>query len=236
MSKVLAIANRDLRSYFVSPLAYVIAALFSLVSGYLFYLILVSSREASLRGLFANLAVVFLLITPALTMRLLSEERRSGTLELLMTVPLKDWELVLGKYLASLAYLLFLFACTLLYPLILFFIGKPDWPVLFVGYLGAFLLGASFMAIGLLTSSWTASQMVSAVATFAISLVIWLLPALGQNLGGAAAEVLGHLSLISHQENLMRGVLDMTDLLFYLSFILGCLFLTVRSVEVYHWR
>ncbi|HEY3412602.1 MAG TPA: ABC transporter permease, partial [Armatimonadota bacterium] len=112
MSKIMAIAGRDLRSYFVSPLAYVVAAFFTLVSGYLFWLILCTSREASMRGLFANLAVVFLLLTPALTMRLFAEERRSGTIELLMTVPLRDFELVLGKYLASLAYLFFLFLCT----------------------------------------------------------------------------------------------------------------------------
>lgn len=236
MSKVLAIAARDLRSYFVSPLAYVVAALFSLVSGYLFWLILCTSRQASMQGLFANLAVVFLLITPALTMRLLAEERKSGTIELLMTVPLRDWELVGGKYLASLAFLGFLFLCTLVYPLLLAFVGKPDWPVILAGYLGAFLLGASFMAVGLLASSWTQNQVVAAVATFAISLILWLLPAAGQIFGYPLSETLNFLSVVSHQENLVRGILDSTDLVFYLSFILGCLFLTVRSVEVYHWR
>lgn len=236
MSKIMAIAGRDLRSYFVSPLAYVVAAFFTLVSGYLFWLILCTGREASMRGLFANLAVVFLLLTPALTMRLFAEERRAGTIELLMTVPLRDFELVGGKYLASLAYLLFLFLCTGLYPLILLFLGKPDWPVIGLGYLGSYLLGASFMAIGLLASSWTSSQVVAAMITFSLSLVIWLLPAAGQIFGAPASEILNSLSLISHQENLVRGVLDSTDLLFYFSFILGCLFLSVRSVEVYHWR
>jgi ABC-2 type transport system permease protein len=236
MAKIWAIAERELRSYFVSPLAYVVGALFLLVSGYLFSLILFGSREASMRGLFENLAVVFLLITPALTMRLLAEERARGTVELLLTAPVRDRDIVIGKYLAVCLYLLFLLALTLIYPAILAWVGKPDWMPIVSGYLGIFLLGASFMAIGLLASSWTSNQVIAAISTFAISLIIWLLPASSSVVGQQFGSVLEYLSVLSHQQNLGRGIIDTTDLVFYGSFIVICLFLSIRSVEVYRWR
>lgn len=236
MGKIWAIASRELRSYFVSPLAYVIGALFLLVAGYLFALILITSREASLRGLFENLSVVFLLITPALTMRLLAEERSRGTIELLMTTPVRDIDIVLGKYLAVCLYLVFLLGLTLIFPAILAWVGKPDWMPIISGYLGVFFLGASFMAVGLMASSWTNNQVIAAVSTFAISLVIWLLPSTTSIAGQQMGSVLEYLSVISHQANLGRGLIDTTDLVFYVSFIVACLFLTIRSVEVYRWR
>jgi ABC-2 type transport system permease protein len=236
MSKILAIAGRELRSYFVSPLAYVVAAFFMLVAGYLFSLILYHTKQANLQPLFSNLAVMFLLITPALTMRLLADERRTGTIELLMTSPITDRELVLGKYLAAVLYLVFLLALTLVFPIILAVSAKPDWAPIWTGYLGTLLLGASFMALGVLASSLTSNMIVAAMITFAFSLVVWLLPSAGQMFGGAANDVMTYMSVINHQENLGRGVLDSTDILFYLSFIIACLFMTVRSVETYHWR
>ncbi|MDB5101289.1 MAG: type transporter [Cyanobacteria bacterium RYN_339] len=236
MSKILAIAGRELRSYFVSPLAYVVAAFFMLVAGYLFSLILYHTKQANLQPLFSNLAVMFLLITPALTMRLLADERRTGTIELLMTSPLTDRELVLGKYLAAVTYLAFLLALTFVFPLILAVSAKPDWAPIWTGYLGTMLLGSSFMALGVLASSLTANMIIAAMITFALSLVVWLLPSAGQMFGGSANDVMTYMSVINHQENLGRGVLDTTDILFYLSFIVACLFMTVRSVETYHWR
>jgi ABC-2 type transport system permease protein len=236
MSKVFAIAGRELRSYFASPLAYVVAAFFIVVAGYLFSLILYHTKQASLTPLFSNLTVMFLLITPALTMRLLADERKTGTIELLMTSPITDRELVIGKYLSAVLYLTFLLALTLVYPVILGFLGKPDWATIWTGYLGTWLLGASFMAIGVFASSVTANMIIAAMITFAFSLIIWLLPSAGQMFGGTANDVMTYLSVINHQENLGRGVVDTTDLLFYVSFILAFLFLTIRSVETYHWR
>lgn len=236
MSKVFAIAGRELRGYFASPLAYVVAAFFVLVAGYLFSLIVYHTKQASLTPLFSNLTVMFLLITPALTMRLLADERKTGTIELLMTSPITDRELVIGKYLSAVLYLTFLLALTLVYPVILAFIAKPDWATIWTGYLGTWLLGASFMAIGVFASSVTANMIIAAMITFALSLVIWLLPSAGQMFGGAANDVMTYISVINHQENLGRGVIDTTDLLFYVSFILAFLFLTIRSVETYHWR
>jgi ABC-2 type transport system permease protein len=236
MSKILAISGRELRSYFVSPLAYVVAAFFMLVAGYLFSLILYNTRQADLGPLFSNLTVMFLLITPALTMRLLADERKTGTIELLMTSPITDRDLVIGKYLASVLYLLFLLVLTLFYPLILAFLGKPDWATIWTGYLGTFLLGSSFMAIGIFASSLSNNVIIAAMVTFAISLFVWLLPSAGAMFGGAATDIMTYLSPINHQQNLSRGLLDTTDLIFYLSFIIGFVFLTVRSVETYHWR
>lgn len=236
MSKILAIAGRELRTYFTSPLAYVVAAFFVVVSGYLFSLILYHTKQASLTPLFSNLTVMFLLITPALTMRLLADERRTGTIELLMTSPITDRELVIGKYLSAVLFLAFLLGLTLVYPLILAFLGKPDWATIWTGYLGTFLLGASFMAIGVFASSVTANMIIAAMITFALSLVCWLLPSAGQMFGGAANDVMTYMSVINHQENLGRGVIDTSDLIFYASFILAFLFLTIRSVETYHWR
>ncbi len=236
MGKIWAIAQRELKAYFVSPVAYVVAALFMLISGYLFSLILYHSREASMRGLFSNLNVVFLLITPALTMRLLAEERQRGTIEMLMTSPVTDLQIVLGKYLSSLLYLAFLLALTVIFPLTLAWLGQPDWMTLLTGYLAIYLLGASFMAIGLLTSSWTNNQVIAAVATFALSLLIWLLPSASAIVGQPLGQVFEYVSLLQHQENLLRGVIDTSDVIYYLSFIVGSLFLTIRSVEVYRWR
>ena len=236
MSKILAVAGRELRGYFASPLAYVVAAFFMLVAGYFFSLILFHTKQASLQPLFSNLTVIFLLITPALTMRLLADERKSGTIELLMTSPITDRDLVLGKYLSAVLFLAFLLGLTLVYPVILSFVGQPDWATIATGYLGIFLLGASFMAIGVFASSVTANMIIAAMVTFALSLVIWLLPSAGQMFGGVAADVMSYLSVINHQENLGRGVVDTTDLLFYISFIIAFLFLTIRSVETYHWR
>lgn len=236
MSKVLAIAGRELRTYFTSPLAYVVAAFFVLVAGYLFSLILYHTKQASLTPLFSNLTVMFLLITPALTMRLLADERKTGTIELLMTSPITDRELVIGKYLSAVLYLAFLLALTFVYPIILAVFGKPDWATIATGYLGTFLLGASFMAIGVFASSVTANMIIAAMITFALSLVCWLLPSAGQMFGGTANDVMTYLSVINHQENLGRGIIDTTDLVFYLSFIFAFLFLTIRSVETYHWR
>ena len=236
MSKIFAIAGRELRSYFMSPLAYVVAAFFMVVAGYLFSLILYHTKQANLQPLFSNLAVMFLLITPALTMRLIADERKTGTIELLMTSPITDRDLVIGKYLSSVVYLAFLLALTLVFPVILAFTAQPDWATIWTGYLGTFLLGASFMAIGVLASSLTANMIVAAMVTFAFSLVVWLLPSAGQMFGGTAGDVMTYLSVMNHQENLGRGVIDTVDLLYYASFILAALFLTIRSVETYHWR
>lgn len=237
MSRVSAIALRELKTFFVSPLAYVVAAMFMLGVGFLFYAIILSTREASLRPLFQNMAVVFLLLVPALTMRLLAEERKTGTIELLMTSPITDASIVWGKFLASVGFLAFLLACTLIFPLSLVLVGgKPEWPPIWSGYVAIFLMGASFMAIGLMASSFTNNQIVAALIAFVISLIIWLLPAIGSVFGSPISDAFQYMSIISHMENMARGVVDSSDILYYLSVIGTALLITVKSVNVYHWR
>jgi len=236
MSKIMAIAEREFRAYFASPLAYVIAAMFIAIVGYLFSLIIYHTRQANFQPLFQNMAVMFLLIVPALTMRLIAEERKTGTIELLLTSPIRDHDLVLGKYLSALGYLLFLMALTLVFPLGLCLTTSLDWGMLFTGYLGSFLLGASFLAVGLWASSLTSNMIIAAMVSFAVSLLLWLLPSAGQVFGGTAGDVLTYLSVMNHQDKLGRGIIESSDLIFYLSFIVVSLFLTVRSVETYHWR
>lgn len=237
MSKVLAITGRELKSFFVSPLAYVVAALFMAGAGFLFDAILMSTRQASLRGLFQNVAVVFLLLMPMLTMRLLAEERKTGTIELLMTSPISDASIVWGKFLASLAYLAFLLVLTGVFPISLVLVGgKPEWAPIWTGYAAIFLMGAAFMGIGLAASSLTNNQIVAAAGAFVFSLILWLIPAVGQMFGTAIAQGFQYLSIISHLESMSRGVVDTSDLIYYLSVIAASLFVTVRSVNVYHWR
>jgi ABC-2 type transport system permease protein len=236
MSKLLAIAGREMRSYFASPLAFIVAAIFMVIVGFLFGLIVNITRQANFGPWFSNMSVVLLLVIPALTMRLIAEERRSGTIELLMTSPIQDRDLVLGKFLASALYLLFLLSLTVVCPLILAINTKLEWATLWSSYLGAYLLGCSFMAVGIFASSLTANVIVAAMTTFAISLVLWLLPSAGQIFPGTAADVLQYLSIMQHQDNMGKGVLDSSDLVFYVSFIAAWLFMAIRSVETYHWR
>lgn len=236
MAKLWAIASRELKSYFASPLAYVVAFIFTAIEGVFFSVILAQSREATLQGMLQNLAVVFLLTTPALTMSLIAGERSRSTMEMLLTSPVTDRDIVLGKYMASLMFLLFLVGTTLVFPVILEIFGKPDWAVIGTSYLGTILLGATFLAVGLLASSWTSNLIVAMLSAFGLMLLFWLLPAVGNIFGSPYSQAFEYMSVMSHQENLARGVIDTADIIYYLSFIAGCLFLAVRSVEVLRWR
>jgi ABC-2 type transport system permease protein len=232
----LAIAERELKAYFVSPIAYVLTALFLLISGYLFSVILLNTNEASLRYLVSNLSVIWLFITPALTMRLLAEEARSGTIELLLTNPVRDVEVVLGKYLGVLGLLLVMLAFTLYYPTLLFIFGNPDRGPMVAGYLGVILQAAAFLAVGLLASSLTQNQIVAAVLTFAILLIMWLSESVANFIGKPAGDVMRYLSVTSHSQDFARGVIDTTHVLYFLSVVAAALFLTFLSLQTRRWR
>ena len=236
MSNIWAIAQRELRSYFVSPVAYVVGALFLLISGFLFSIILSQSSEASMRPLFGNFAVIFLFIVPGLTMRLLAEEQRTGTLELLLTAPVRDAELVLGKFLGVLLLLLILLAITLVYPVILLLAGNPDRGPIVAGYLGVVLQGAAFLAIGLFASSLTQNQIIAALLTFVILLLLWLAEALSQFTGGRVGDLFRFLSITRHFDEFPRGIVDTRHVLFFLSVIAASLFFTIVSVQARRWR
>jgi ABC-2 type transport system permease protein len=233
----LAIAQRELKSYFVSPVAYVVTAFFLLVAGYLFSLILLQSSEATLRYLHSNLSVIWLFVTPFLTMRLIAEEQRTGTIEVLMTNPVREFEVVLGKYLGALCFLFFMLLFTLWYPALLYILqGRPDTGPMAAGYLGIVLQAGAFLAIGLLASSLTDNQMIAAIISFAIMLVLWLSDSLANSLGGGAGSVMRYLSVTQHFQDFPRGVIDTTHIIYFVSVIVACLALTMLSLQTRRWR
>jgi len=236
MRSVLAIAGRELRSYFASPIFYVVTAAFLVVTGYLFTLILFYSREASLRGVFANMSILLIILGPALTMRLLAEEHRTGTIELLLTSPVRDFEVVLGKFLAGVGLLLAMLAITLYYPLLLFLYGSPEKGSIIGGYVGVILLGAVFIAIGLFASSLTANQIVAAVLTFMMLLLLWLIGAAGDFASPPLADIFRYMAVDTYYSDFTRGVVDTKAVVYYLSVVAVFLFATVRSLETRRWR
>ncbi len=236
MSTTLAIAERELKSFFASTVAWIIAAAFAAISGFLFSVILLNSNEASLRFLISNLSVVFLFIAPFLTMRLLAEENRLGTIELLLTNPVRDIEVVLGKFLGVMAFILVMLALTLYFPLLLFIFGTPDPGPIVTGYLGVILQAAAFAAIGLAISSTTENQIVAAFVAFAINLTLWLSESISTFLGQPLSDVARYLSITSHFQDFSRGVIDSSHVIFFLSVVAAALFLTYLSLQSRRWR
>ncbi len=231
------IAGKELYTYFASPIAYLVIAAFLVMNGYLFSIILFSSRQASMTSSFLDMAIILLFLSPAITMRLLSEEQRTGTLELLLTSPLREVELVLGKWLASLAFFVAMLALTVPYPLFLMRYGSPDVGPIIGGYVGIILLEGVFLAIGLLMSSLTQNQIVALALSIGLLLMLWLLQGAGQNFGGGGgAAIAQYLALQPHFDGFTAGNIQLKDLVYYASLILIALFLTVRSIETRRWR
>src|SRR5215471_11672277 len=236
MKNVWAIAVRELRSYFLSPLAYLVAAFFVFGAGLLFWLILQSGREASLTGLIQNVHVLFLFVIPMISMRLLAEEQRTGTMELLITNPVQEWEVVIGKFIGSVLFVAFMLAATLLFPLFLFIFGSPDVGPIVTGYIGALLQGSAFLTIGLWASSLTESQIVAAVVSFIVLLGLWLSDNVGQATGGIFGQIVSYTSLINHIQGFSQGVVDSKDLIFYLTVITAGLVLSTLTLQSRRYR
>lgn len=238
MKNLWYIARRELAAYFTSPIAYVIIAVYLAVVGGLFGFILYYSREATLRYVFLHgVSLLFLvLVTQALTMRLLADEQRQGTLELLLTSPVRDWEVVLGKYLASLIVFGTMVLLTSYMALLLLRIGKPDIGPMLAGYLGYILLGAALLAIGVFSSSLTQNQIIAAIVGMGITLLLWLSGALVDMVGGAVGQVFAYLPIFDHYIDMVRGVIDTKDILYYLSVTAVFLFFSVRVVESRRWK
>lgn len=238
MRNILAIAGKELKAYFASPMAYVISAVFLAMSGFFFAQDLTVFQFARLQGFHGAGSFLLLLLAPILTMRLLAEEQKLGTLELLLTAPVRDYEVVLGKFLAALGILVGMLVITLYYPVLLVFFAEPDPGPIFSGYLGLLLLGSSFLAVGLLASSLTSNQIVAAVLGIGMLLLFWVMNTASNLVQGVPAgqEVLTYLSLSSHYTDFLRGVVDSKDVLYYLSFIIVTLFFTMRSLETRRWR
>ena len=235
VTNVLAVARRELGSYFASPVGYIIMAFVLFING-IFFLPTLSGQQASITSVVSWITTLLLFFAPILSMRLLAEEQRSGTLELLMTAPVRDSEVAVGKYLAALGFLGVLLALTLVYPAVLYIFGQPDRGQMIGGYLAMILFGAAAMAIGLFTSSLTQNQIVAAVVGIVTMLVLYFVDALAQSVSGPAAQVLTYLSAYSHLSQMTQGVIDTKDVIYFLSLIVGALFLTTRALEARRWR
>ncbi|HJO82541.1 MAG: ABC transporter permease [SAR202 cluster bacterium] len=233
----LTIAVKESKIYFSTPGAYVVGAMFLSLTGIFFVFdITAPFAEASVRGIvdWASFFIVFL--APILTMRLLAEEQKLGTLELLVTSPVRDWEVVLGKYIASYLILLMTLALTLYYVLLLYVFGQPDTGPLFAAYLGLLLHGAAALAIGLFGSSLSANQIVSAVVGSAILLILSFVDRIGEVVTGTAALVFSGMSMSQHVEDFSRGVIDTADVVYFVSIAAVFIFFTIRSLETRRWR
>lgn len=235
MRNMVYVAHRELRAYFASPIAYVVIAAFLAIMGFFFTLIVTFTQEASLAGVFGNMAVVLLFVSPALTMRLLAEELRSGTIELLLTLPVRDWQVVLGKFLASLAVYAVMLALTLYYPLLLMKLGNPDPGPIGSSYLGLLLLGGAFLSIGLFSSALSRNQAVAALVGFGAMLILWLIDVAGGLFGPPVSDFVTYISLSGHYFDFLRGVIDTKDVVFYLSVMAASLFLSVQALQLRRW-
>ncbi len=241
MRNILAVCTKELYTYFVSPIAYFVCIVFSAISGFLFSFTLIYASTNSgygagvIQTVFGNLAIILLFFTPVLTMKLFAEERKSGTIELLLTSPITDGQVVFGKFLASLTLLIIMLALTLLFPILTQRFGPLDGGVLLSGYFGLILLSSCFLAFGLLMSSMSKNQIVAALTSFGFFLTLWLIGALSSR-AGTIGTFLSYLSFHEHYTDFSRGVIQLRDVVYYVSFTCICLFATFKSIESSKWR
>jgi ABC-2 type transport system permease protein len=251
---ITAIAGKELRSYFASPMAYIIIGLFALLFGVFFNAFLQAFLDESqrsammggggalnvndrmIRGVLLNAAIIILFVMPMITMRTYAEEKRSGTIELLLTSPLTDVQIILGKFLGAMGLFAAMLLVTMLDIAILFRLGNPEWKPIVTGYLGLLLMGGCFISVGLLISSLTKNQIVAGFMTFAVFLLLWVINWFGEGSGPTGRAVLSFLSITEHLDDFTRGIIDTKHVVYYLSFITFGLFLTAKSVDSERWR
>jgi ABC-2 type transport system permease protein len=254
MSNILAIAQKEVRAYFSSPIAYIVIGLFALLFGYFYVAILdwfvrqgmsgamgmapapLNLNQQFVRPLLLNATVVLLFVLPMITMRTYSEEKRSGTIELLLTSPLTDMQIILGKFTGAMVLYASMLGVTLLYVAVLFVFGNPEWKPIVTAYLGLILLGGCFISVGMLISSFTGNQIVAGMLTFGVFLLLWVIDWIGSFLGPSGETIVNYLSITRHFEDFAKGVIDTTHLIYYVSFITFGLFLTAKSVDSERWR
>jgi len=254
MRNILTIYRKEIHGYFVSPIAYILLTMFALIFGFFFwnalgYFVLMGMEEQMrgqplpmnlneqiIRPLLSNASVIGLFFIPMITMRLFAEEKRSGTIELLATSPVRDIEVIIGKWLAAIS----LYACMLLFTAInfafLFKYGNPDWKPLAIGYLGLLLQAGGLLAIGTFISTLTKNQIIAGAVTFGVCLMLWILEWVSGYETATWAQVLAYMSVITHFQSFAKGVLDVKDAVFYLTVIFLGLFFTSRSMESLRWR
>ena len=254
MSNILAIAQKELRSYFASPIAYVTIGFFALLYGYFYAVGLaffvrqsmqmgqfgggqsVNINQMMIRNVVQNVTILVLFLMPMVTMRTYAEEKRSGTIELLLTSPLTDFQIILGKFLGALALWAVMLAVSLIHMGILFIYGNPEWKPIATAYLGLLLFGACFISVGLFISSLTKNQIVAGMVTFAVFLFLWIINWIGSFSGPTVNSLTEYLSVINHFDDFSKGIIDTTHLIYYFSVITFGLFMTARSVDSERWR
>lgn len=233
---MLAIIKKELRQYFSSPIGYVFIAVFMLISGFFFWLQNILSMTANMNGFFSQMTIVFLFMIPFLTMRLVAEEKSSGTDKLLFTAPLTTFQIVMGKAIAAFAVFGITILCMLIYPitLLLYYDGALAWGVIISNYLGFFFVGSAYIAIGLFISSLTENQIISAVVTFATLLALYLIQILGELFASNAVKSVINVLSINVRYNLdfAVGIINLPTVIYYLSIIAIFIFLTCRQIEV----
>ena len=253
MRNIAAIAQREVNAYFASPIAYVLIGFFALLFGWFFYVPLAFFiQQSSQMGMnptqalninqmlvgptLMNTTVIMLFLFPLITMRTYAEEKRSGTIELLLTSPVTDVEIIIGKFLGAMVLYAGMLAVTLIHMAILFIYGDPEWKPIATGYLGLLLMGGCFLSLGLFISSLTKNQIVAAMATFGVFLMLWVLIWISQFVGPTPQTVLRYLSLTEHFDDFAKGIIDTKHVIYYLSFMAFGLFLTAKSVDSERWR
>jgi ABC-2 type transport system permease protein len=256
MRNILAIAHKELKSYFASPIAYIVIGVFALLYGYFYIAILaffvrqsmqmgqfgmggaqsMNVNQMLLRPLLQNVTILVLFMMPAITMRTYSEEKRSGTIELLLTSPITDLQIVIGKFLGALALYAIMLAISLIHVGLLFVYGSPEWKPILTAYLGLLLLGGCFISVGLFISTLTKNQVVAFMVTFGVFLFLWVINWIGSFSGPTVNDLTNYLSIVGHFDDFAKGVLDTTHLVYYISFIMFGLFLTAKSVDSERWR
>ena len=236
MRNVWIIAKRELYAYFASPIAYLVAAAFTFLCGLFFVGGVTQWREASLQPVHGSLSIVLIFVAPILTMRLLSREQDMGTIELLLTAPVRSWEVVAGKFLASFLFYLGLILVTGVYVLILVLYGNPDMGTIGASTLGVLLFGAAMLALGVFTSSLTKNQVIAAVLGVVASVSLWLIDILSALFSGPAKNVISYLTPSGHYAPFLDGIIDTRDLVYYVSFCVVFLFLASQVIESKRWQ
>ena len=255
MRNIWAICKKEIKTYFSSPIAYVAITVFLVLVGFFYYSLIWYFNSQSMQmarnpyylqqmninqmvfsPLFHNISIILLLMIPLLTMRLLSEEKKIKTDELLHTSPLSVNQIILGKYFASLFVLLIMLLLVGILTFLTFIYGNPELKPILAGNLGLLLMGAAFMAVGIFFSSLTENQIVAAVLTFGALLLFWVLNWASYSAGGIWKDVLNYLSFFQHFDDMTKGILDTTDIVYYLSFIFFGLFLTHSVIQSRRWR
>ena len=236
MKKAIPIFRRELAAYFFSPMAYIVITVFLLLTGWFFTSQLFLTGDSSLRSMFGIIPFIFIFFTPAITMRLMSEERKSGTIELLVTMPISDLEIVLGKYFAGLGLLITALFFTFPYALTITLLGEPDMGMLICGYLGLVLMGASCVAIGVFASTISKNQVISFIIAFLIIFSLGLFDYILIFMPSYLVPLLQFMSIDYHYSNIGRGVIDSRDLLYYLSLIIFMISLSRISLESRKWN